>query len=53
MKEENKKAPDITLLNTLLKALKTDQLSIETIDEEVEIVRQEIYDRQRSTDITP
>lgn len=31
-------------LSQLLKAFKTDELSLETIDEEVEKVRQEIYD---------
>ena len=33
-----------TKLSELLKTFKTDELSLETIDEEVEIVRQHIYD---------
>lgn len=33
-------------LSQLLEIFKTDQLSLETIDEEVEMVRQEIYDEK-------
>lgn len=33
-------------LSQLLEIFKTDQLSLETIDEEVETVRQEIYDEK-------
>ena len=35
-------------LSMLLKAFKTDELDLNTIDEEVEIVRQKIYEKQRS-----
>ena len=34
-------------LSKLLEIFKTDELSIETIDDEVEKVRQEIYDEQK------
>jgi hypothetical protein len=34
-------------LSNLLKTFKTDELSLETINEEVEIVRQQIYDEQK------
>lgn len=34
-------------LSKLLKIFKTDELSIETIDDEVEKVRQEIYEEQK------
>ncbi len=34
-------------LSSLLKTFKTDKLSLETINEEVEIVRQQIYDEQK------
>ena len=33
-------------LSILLKSFKTDELDLNTIDEEVEIVRQEIYEKQ-------
>ena len=33
-------------LNSLLKAFKTDELCLETIDKEVEIVRQQIYEKE-------
>lgn len=34
-------------LSKLLKVFRTDDLSLETIDEETELVRQELYDRQK------
>lgn len=34
-------------LSKLLKSFRTDDLTIETINKEVELVRQEIYDRQK------
>lgn len=34
-------------LSKLLKTLRADELSLETIDEEVEIVRQQIYESQK------
>jgi len=34
-------------LNRLLKSFKTNELDIKTINEEVELVRQEIYDKQK------
>ena len=34
-------------LKSLLKAFQTDELSLDTIDNEVEIVRQQIYDRKK------
>ncbi len=36
-----------TKLSELLKTFKTDELSLETIDEEVEIVRRQIYDSKK------
>jgi predicted DNA-binding protein YlxM (UPF0122 family) len=36
-----------TKLSRLLKTFKTDALDLKTITEEVEIVRQEIYDQQK------
>ncbi len=36
-----------TKLSDLLAMFKTDELSLETIDEEVEKLRQEIYDKQK------
>jgi predicted DNA-binding protein YlxM (UPF0122 family) len=36
-----------TGLSELLKSLRTDELSLDTINEEVEIVRQQIYDCQK------
>jgi predicted DNA-binding protein YlxM (UPF0122 family) len=35
-----------TQLSSLLNVFHTDELSLDVIDEEVEIVRQQIYDRQ-------
>ncbi len=35
-------------LATLLKVFRSKELSLETINEEVEIVRQQIYERQKS-----
>jgi predicted DNA-binding protein YlxM (UPF0122 family) len=35
-------------LSKLLKTLRTDELSLDTIDEEVEIVRQQLYDLSRT-----
>ena len=35
-------------LSMLLKSFKTDELDLNTINEEVEIVRQEIYEKQKS-----
>lgn len=46
-KELEKDAID-TKLSQLLKAFKTDDLDLKTITEEVESVRQEIYDKQKS-----
>ncbi len=37
-----------TKLSELLALFKTDELALQTIDEEVEKVRQEIYDKQKS-----
>ncbi len=34
-------------LSGLLKTFRTDELSLETINEEVELVRQQIYDNQK------
>ena len=34
-------------LNRLLKTFKTDKLNLKTINDEVEMVRQEIYDKQK------
>jgi len=34
-------------LSSLLQTFRTDDLSLETINEEVEIVRQQMYDRQK------
>ena len=34
-------------LSRLLKSFRTNDLSLETINEEVELVRQEIYDREK------
>ncbi len=34
-------------LSKILKAFKTDELSLETINEEVEIVRKQIYENQK------
>ncbi len=45
-KELEKEAID-SKLTRLLKNFKTDELDLKTIDEEVEIVRQEIYDKQK------
>ena len=36
-----------TKLSLLLNAFHTDELKLDTIDEEVDIVRQQIYDRKR------
>ncbi|GHT89331.1 hypothetical protein FACS189474_5900 [Bacteroidia bacterium] len=36
-----------TQLSSLLNVFHTDELSLDVIDEEVEIVRQQIYDRQK------
>jgi len=36
-----------TQLSSLLNAFHTDELSLDTIDKEVEIVRQQIYDRKK------
>ena len=36
-----------TQISSLLNAFQTDDLSLDTIDEEVEIVRQQIYDRKK------
>jgi len=35
-------------LSSLLNAFRTNELSLETIDKEVEIVRQQIYDRRKA-----
>jgi predicted DNA-binding protein YlxM (UPF0122 family) len=35
------------ILTKLLNIFHTEELSLETVDEEVEIVRQQIYDRQK------
>ncbi len=45
-KELEKEAID-TKLSRLLKVFRTDDLDLKTITEEVEIVRQEIYDKQK------
>lgn len=45
-KELEKEAID-TQLSRLLKTFKTKDLDLKTINEEVEIVRQEIYDKQK------
>ena len=45
-KELEKEAID-SKLSQLLKTFKTKELDIKTINEEVEIVRQEIYEKQR------
>lgn len=45
-KELEKEAID-TKLSKLLKTFKTKDLDLKTINEEVEIVRQEIYDKQK------
>lgn len=45
-KELEKEAID-TKLSRLLKTFKTKDLDLKTINEEVEIVRQEIYDKQK------
>jgi predicted DNA-binding protein YlxM (UPF0122 family) len=45
-KELEREAID-TKLSKLLNTFRTDELSLETIDEEVEIVRQQIYDRKK------
>ncbi len=46
VKELEKEAID-TKLSKLLKTFKTKDLDLKTINEEVEIVRQEIYDKQK------
>jgi len=46
-KELEKESIDIQL-SSLLNAFRTDELSLETIDKEVEIVRQQIYDRRKA-----
>jgi predicted DNA-binding protein YlxM (UPF0122 family) len=46
-KELEKESID-TQLSSLLNAFHTDELSLKTIDEEVEIVRQQIYDRKKT-----
>lgn len=38
-------------LSKLLKAFKTNDLSVETIDKEVEIVRQEMYERKKTLEL--
>lgn len=45
-KELEKEAID-SKLSRLLKTFKTKDLDLETINEEVELVRQEIYDKQK------
>lgn len=45
-KELEKESID-TQLSLLLNAFHTDELSLDTIDKEVEIVRQQIYDRKK------
>lgn len=45
-KELEKEAID-SKLTRLLETFKTDELDLKTIEEEVEIVRQEIYDRKK------
>jgi len=45
-KELEKEAID-TKLSRLLKVFRTDDLDLKTITEEVELVRQEIYDKQK------
>ena len=45
--EELEKESIGTQLSSLLNAFYTDELSLDTIDKEVEIVRQQIYDRKR------
>ncbi len=37
-----------SILSRLLSSFQTDELSLETIDEEVAAVRTEVYDRQKS-----
>lgn len=46
-KELEKEAID-TKLSRLLKTFKTKELNLKTITEETEIVRQEIYDKQKN-----
>jgi len=45
LSEELEKESIEKQLSSLLTAFKTDKLSLDTIDEEVEIVRQQIYER--------
>jgi hypothetical protein len=45
--EELEKESIGTQLSSLLNAFYTNELSLDTIDKEVEIVRQQIYDRKR------
>jgi predicted DNA-binding protein YlxM (UPF0122 family) len=46
--QELKKEGIESKLATLLKVFRSKELSLETINEEVEIVRQQIYERQKS-----
>ena len=48
LSEELKKEDIDTQLSALLNAFHTDELSLEVIDKEVEIVRQQIYDRKKN-----
>ena len=45
--KELKKESIDTQLSSLLNAFHTDELSLDTIDKEVEIVRQQIYERKK------
>lgn len=47
LSEELEKDAIDTKLSTLLKTFKTNELSLDTINQEVESVRQEIYERQK------
>ena len=46
--EELEKESIGTQLSMLLNTFRTDELSLDTIDKEVEIVRQQIYDRKKN-----
>ena len=48
LSEELEKEGIDTQLSALLNAFHTDELSLEVIDKEVEIVRQQIYDRKKN-----
>jgi predicted DNA-binding protein YlxM (UPF0122 family) len=47
LSEELEKDSIGTQLSLLLKTFHTDELSLDTVDKEVEIVRQQIYDSQK------